>query len=113
MAYEVIESDWKLFRQKMSVWYELFMERLVSEYSELLNRPDTASDRFYALSARIEKDRRHTLMTARMSRSNMFSILIALVSDGIVKRRDLEGFSKDLRGRLELIVDNTDKELSK
>ena len=47
--YQVVEKDWKLFREKLPVWQEVYMERLTKEYAELLNGDDAASEKFWML----------------------------------------------------------------
>ena len=44
--YQVIEKDWKLFRELLPEWQEAYMERLVKEYIELLSGDGQASDKF-------------------------------------------------------------------
>jgi len=34
---EVSKSEWKLFRSKIAVWQEAYMDKLNKEYIELLN----------------------------------------------------------------------------
>ena len=52
------EKDWKLFRSKIAVWQEAYMEKLNKEYIELLSGEGNASDKFWALEKRIRGDKK-------------------------------------------------------
>ncbi len=47
--HQVKEKDWKLFRKKLPVWQEVYMERLTKEYAELLAGYEAASEKFWML----------------------------------------------------------------
>ena len=55
---EISKRDWKLFREKLPGWQESYMERLCTEYVELLTSNQKGSTRFWALEERIKKDRK-------------------------------------------------------
>ncbi|WP_279155292.1 hypothetical protein [Thomasclavelia cocleata] len=38
---EVKERDWKIFRKKIIIWQENYMQKLNNEYIELLQRDNT------------------------------------------------------------------------
>ena len=88
------EKDWKLFRSKRQ---EAYMEKLNQEYIELLSGGGNASDRFWALEKRIREDKKDCGVQCRMSRSNLFFILVSLLNEGAITFDDLEGFSDDLK----------------
>ena len=47
---EISKKDWKLFREKLAGWQEKYMERLNTEYIELLKSKDKmASEKFWEL----------------------------------------------------------------
>ena len=46
MQAKVNESDWKLFRSRMTDWQEAYMDRLNQEYIALLSAPGDASDKW-------------------------------------------------------------------
>lgn len=46
---EPTKKDWKLYREKIAVWQENYMERLVEQYSELLSGDLPASAKFWEL----------------------------------------------------------------
>ena len=97
MSYVVNESDWKLFRAQLPGWQERHMESLIREYAILLAGSEKASEKFWALTRRIEEDQQHVGVVARMSRSNMHRNLLALLREGVITLDDLEGFSDELR----------------
>ena len=55
---ECSKSDWKLFRTRIPNWQEAYMERLVEEYTDLLNGSKKASEKFWLLERRINKDKK-------------------------------------------------------
>ena len=69
--YEVKESDWRLFRERLPGWQESCMEQLIDEYTKLLSGDGKASDKVWELEKRILRDRQKTGVCAGMSRSNM------------------------------------------
>ncbi len=93
---EVKESDWKLFRKRMPIWQENYMERLNQEYLQILSGDGLASDKFWKLEERIYKDRKRVGVVAEMRRSRMFFNLVSLINDGAITEKDLNGFSDEL-----------------
>ena len=104
MYLQVNESDWKLFRSRLPVWQERHMEALIHEYAALLTGSGAASDKFWALEKRIREDQQHVGVVARMSRSNMYANLLALLQDKVITLDDLDGFSEDLRERFAFVM---------
>ncbi len=98
------EKDWQLFRNKIGDWQEAYMDKLNKEYVELLNSNMRASEKFWKLEERINKDKHSVGVIAKMSRSNLYSNLIGLLNDGVITLNDLDGFSKDLRERLTFLT---------
>lgn len=96
--YQLEEKDWKLFREKLPVWQEVYMERLIKEYAELLNGDDAASEKFWMLEKRMKNDKRCTGVLARdISRSNMLQLIINLIYEEAISEDDLKDFSEDLQ----------------
>ena len=105
---KVNEADWKLFRSKLPGWQEKHMERLNGEYAALLAGDGKASEKFWALEKRIRNDKQNVGVVARMSRSNMYFNLLALLGEGVIKPDDLDGFSEELREKLAFAIKNQD-----
>ena len=100
----VNEKDWKLFRSRIPDWQEAYMERLNREYIALLSETGPASEKFWELEKRIHEDKRRGGVVMRMSRSNMELNLLSLLSDGVISTADLDGFSKEVREKLALVL---------
>lgn len=102
----VTTSDWRLFRERLPCWQEKFMGKLVTEYSELLNdNAKASSDKFWALEARLKKDKRLTGVTCQMSKSDVVWNLISLYREGAITIEDLNGFSDKLVERVKIAVE--------
>ena len=98
------EKDWKLLRSKISDWQEAYMEKVNQEYIELLSGDGYASDKFWALEKKIREDKKDCGVQCRMSRSNLFSIMVSLLNERAITFDDLEGFSDDLKDTLRHFV---------
>lgn len=91
------EKDWKLFQSKIAGWQEAYMDKLNKEYIEILSGDGNPSDKFWKLEERINEDKRDCGVQCKMSRSNQFNIMIALLSEGAITLEDLDDFSDDLK----------------
>ena len=94
--YTVKEQDWKLFRKKLPLWQESYMDKLNQEYIRLLSGEGLASDKFWELEKRIREDKRSIGVAVDMRRSQMYSNLLSLMANEIIQEDDLDGFSKEL-----------------
>ena len=96
--YQVKEKDWKLFRKKLPVWQEAYMERLIKEYTELLNGDEAASEKFWTLDKRMRADRQSLgVRVDELSRSKLQNILTGLIIENVMTEDDLQNFSEELR----------------
>ena len=91
----VNEKDWKLFRKLLPEWQEAYMEKLCKEYAGILASGSNASDKFWELEKRINKDKKDTGVSARMSRSMMLENITSLLLEGAITVDDLDGFSEE------------------
>lgn len=94
--YQVKEQDWKLFRQRLPDWQEAYMDRLNQEYIRLLSGEGLASDKFWELEKRIRMDKKSVGVVAEMRRSQLYSNLLSLRVNEIIREDDLNGFSEEL-----------------
>ena len=94
--YQTKEQDWKLFRKKLPLWQEAYMDKLNQEYIRLLSGEGLASDKFWELEKRIREDKRSIGVAVDMRRSQMYSNLLSLMANEIIKEDDLDGFSEEL-----------------
>ena len=95
--YSVKESDWKLFRKLLPEWQERFMGRLLGKYAKMIAGQGLASDLFWKLQKRLQKDVRKVGVSADMRRSVMVMNLRSLLHEGAITKDDLDGFSDELR----------------
>ena len=94
---EVSKSDWKLFRACIGDWQEVYMERLVKEYRDLLDGAENASDKFWKLEERIKKDKKYPGAMLELSKGNMVIDIVALINSGVITVDDLGDFSDGLK----------------
>ena len=101
---EISKQDWLLFRNKIGEWQEAYMEKLLCEYAELLQRESLASEKFWELAKRIKNDRRSRGVILEIRKQNVIYDLVAMILDGIITLNDLEDFSDDLKDAVRLMV---------
>lgn len=58
MMMEPTKKDWKLFRDKISVWQEAYIEKIDKEYILLLSGDLPASTKFWELEKRLKIDKK-------------------------------------------------------
>ncbi len=102
---EISKTDWKLFREKVPIWQERYMEQLTKEYINLLSSPGYASAHFWELEKRIKKDRKHPGVILEMRKSNAVWDIIVFLREDIISWEDLNGFSQELIDVIKDIVD--------
>ena len=102
--YQVNEQDWKLFRKKLPLWQEAYLDRLNQEYIQLLSGAGSASEKFWELEKRIRRDQNSVGVVADMRRSRMYSNLLSLLGNEIIREDDLDGFSEELSETLKDVV---------
>ena len=91
------KQDWALFKRKIVVWQEAYMDRLNQEYVKILTGEGSPSDRFWLLDKRIRQDKRSRGVVIQMQKQNLVFDLAALISDGIISFDDIEEFSSDTK----------------
>ena len=102
--YTVKEQDWKLFRKKLPLWQESYMDKLNQEYIRLLSGEGLASDKFWELEKRIREDKRSIGVVVDMRRSQMYSNLLSLLANEIIQEDDLDGFSEELAETIKYVA---------
>ena len=102
--YQVKEQDWRLFRKKLPLWQEAYMDKLNQEYIQLLSGEGVASDKFWELEKRIRTDKKSIGVVADMRRSQMYSNLISLLVNEIIREDDLGGFSEELAENIKYVA---------
>ena len=64
-------KDWKLFRSKIASWQEDYMARLNREYVDILSGEGDASDKFWKLEKRINRDKRSPGVIIRLRKQDL------------------------------------------
>lgn len=96
-------QDWKLFRNKLPVWQEAYIEKLNKEYIVLLSGNTAPSEKYWTLEKRISEDKNKFLLPLRMSRSNFISNLLSLLQHEVIGMNDIDEFSDELKSTIETI----------
>lgn len=99
------KKDWALFREKIVVWQEAYMDKLTKEYIELLSMDAAPSGKFWKLEKRINEDKKKAGVQVEMSRSKLISNLMLLINEEVIRLKDLEGFSDGLKETICFLVD--------
>lgn len=102
MNKEFEEKDWKLFRKKIVIWQENYMDQLNQEYVKLLTQDKSASDKFWELNKRINRDKRKSGVVVEMKRSVMMRNIIDLLNEGVIVKEDLDEFSDTFKETLDM-----------
>ena len=92
----ITEKDWRLFKVKLPCWQERHMARLNEEYIKILSGNGLASEKFWEIERRIERDKRNNGVITEMKRSNVYFCLVDLLKQKIITTEDLHGFSEEL-----------------
>lgn len=93
---DVSKKDWALYRERLPVWQERYMERLIAQYKVLIDSEAPASDKFWELEKRIRADKKKPGVVVEMSKQEMIYQIVELLHDKAITLSDLEGFSEDL-----------------
>lgn len=102
---EITNQDWKLFRSRLPSWQEAYMNRLNQEYTKILSGEGNPSDKFWALEKRIRQDKRSPGVQLQPKRSELLYHLAALLNDGVITFKDIEGFSDGLLDALHYLTE--------
>ena len=101
---EISKADWKLYCERVSGWQERYMEKLIKKYIKLLSSEGNASDHFWELEKKINRDKKHPGVIIELQKSTAIWDIADFVSKKVIKMEDLEGFSQDLIDAVELIL---------
>ena len=99
---DISKKDWKLFQERLPDWQEKYMEKLEEEYVKILKDPTKLpSEKFWALEKRINADRKNPGVSLRLEKSETFYNILYLLQLGAITMEDLDGFSEELKNRVE------------
>ncbi len=96
------ESDWKLFRKKIIIWQENYMNRLNEEYIAILTQDKNSSEKFWELEERIKEDKKSPGVILDMRRSTMILNIFRLLNEEVIEINDLNDFSDTLKERVQV-----------
>lgn len=98
---EISKQDWKLFQEKVPVWQEKYIERLIGEYIEFLKSDKPASSKFWELEKKIKEDKKNPGVQLELRKSEAVWDIVMMLRDEVITRDDLAGFSAELIATLE------------
>ncbi len=98
---EISKQDWKLFQEKVPVWQEKYMDRLVREYVDFLKTDKPASSKFWELEKKIKEDKKNPGVQLELRKSEAVWDIVVMLRDEVITRDDLEGFSAELIATVE------------
>ena len=101
---EPSKRDWKLFKEKIGVWQEQYMEKLVKKYADYLCSDLPASTKFWEIEKMIKRDRKTPGVCIELRKSDMFWDIARLIDNKVISMDDLEEFSDDLKEAVALIL---------
>ena len=99
------QDDWHLFRERLPIWQEAYMDRLNKEYIELLSGGGNPSVKFWALDKRIKEDKHSPGVQLEMRKSDLLKSIIVLLHDGVIGVDDLREFSDDLKESVTVLTE--------
>ena len=69
------EKDWKLYKKNIDAWQERYMDKILEEYKEIIDRKEMASKRFGNLYHRIKSDLENIGVLIAANRNNFKNII--------------------------------------
>ena len=97
MAYEFVESDWKLFKKRLPEWQENYMDMLNKEYIRILSGAGLPSEKYWKVYHRYKKDMKSSgVMIRDKEKSQMIYDIMNMLHTKAITLHDLDGFSQNL-----------------
>ena len=93
---EISKADWKLFQDRLRLWQENYMQRLIEEYIKMLQGPENASSKFWQLERKLKSDRLNPGVSLVLDKQEVINDIANMVKIGVFTIADLEGFSEEL-----------------
>ena len=93
---EISKADWKLFQDRLRLWQENYMQRLIEEYIKMLQGPWDASSKFWQLERKLKSDRLNPGVSLVLDKQEVINDIANMVKIGGITIADLEGFSEEL-----------------
>lgn len=102
--HDISKSDWKRYRKKIGDWQERYMEQLIKGYALCLSSDCTASEKFWELERRIQKDKKHPGVLIGIQKSSMLYDILHLIDSNVITMEDLKDFSEDLQEDIQFFL---------
>ena len=93
---EISKADWKLFQDRLRLWQENYMQRLIDGYIEMLQGPGNASSKFWQLERKLKSDRLNPGVSLVLDKQEVINDSVNMIKIGVITIDDLEGFSEEL-----------------
>ena len=93
---EISKADWKLFQDRLRLWQENYMQRLIEEYIKMLQGPGNASSKFWQLERKLKSDRLNPGVSLVLDKQELINDIVNMIKIGVITIDDLEGFSEEL-----------------
>lgn len=102
---EISKRDWKLYREKIGEWQENYISYLNKEYIALLKSDHgNSSDKFWKLTERIKKDRKHPGVIIEVRKSSALFDIAELITCKVITYDDLACFGDELKQAIRMIL---------
>lgn len=101
---EILKSDWDLYKRKLPLWQEKYMEHLNCEYADILNGSEKASEKFWKIAKRIQKDKKSPGVSVEMSKDMVLRTIVELLNDKVITFDDLTEFSDSLKDAVKFFM---------
>ena len=93
---EISKADWKLFQDRLRLWQDNYMQRLIEGYIKMLQGPGNASSKFWQLERKLKSDRLNPGVSLVLDKQEVINDIANMVKIGVITIADLEGFSEEL-----------------
>ena len=93
---EISKADWKLFQDRLRLWQENYMQRLIEGYIKMLQGPGNASSKFWQLERKLKSDRLNPGVSLVLDKQEVINDIVNMIKIGVITIYDLEGFSEEL-----------------
>lgn len=93
---EISKADWKLFQDRLRLWQDNYMQRLIDGYIEMLQGPGNASSKFWQLERKLKSDRLNPGVSLVLDKQELINGIVNMIKIGVITIDDLEGFSEEL-----------------
>lgn len=101
---EILKSDWNLYKRKLPLWQEKYIESLIRKYVEILSGSEKASEKFWMLEKQIRKDKKSPGVSVEMSKDMMLGTIVGLLNDKVISLGDIEEFSDDFKAAVNFFI---------